>query len=63
MVGAAYEVLGKLSGKDVKVGQFFTPENVVRFMVKLAELVSTDKVLDPAFGLPDFSLRDGRNAL
>lgn len=53
-LGAAYEVLGKLSGKDVKVGQFFTPENVVRFMVKLAELVSTDKVLDPACGTARF---------
>jgi type I restriction-modification system DNA methylase subunit len=53
-LGAAYEVLGKLSGKDVKVGQFFTPENVVRFMVKLTELVSTDKVLDPACGTARF---------
>lgn len=53
-LGAAYEVLGKLSGKDVKVGQFFTPENVVRFMVKLAELEPTDKVLDPACGTARF---------
>jgi type I restriction enzyme M protein len=53
-LGAAYEVLGKLSGKDVKVGQFFTPENVVRFMVKLAELDTTDKVLDPACGTARF---------
>ncbi len=53
-LGAAYEVLGKLSGKDVKVGQFFTPENVVKFMVKLAELESTDKVLDPACGTGRF---------
>jgi type I restriction-modification system DNA methylase subunit len=53
-LGAAYEVLGKLSGKDVKVGQFFTPENVVRFMVKLAQLASTDRVLDPACGTARF---------
>jgi type I restriction-modification system DNA methylase subunit len=53
-LGAAYEVLGKLSGKDVKVGQFFTPENVVRFMVKLADLSSTDRVLDPACGTARF---------
>ncbi len=53
-LGAAYEVLGKLSGKDVKVGQFFTPEHVVRFMVKLADLVSTDKILDPACGTARF---------
>ncbi len=53
-LGAAYEVLGKLSGKDVKVGQFFTPENVVRFMVRLAELSPTDKTLDPACGTARF---------
>ncbi|RJO62529.1 MAG: hypothetical protein C4542_03315 [Dehalococcoidia bacterium] len=53
-LGAAYEVLGKLSGKDVKVGQFFTPENVVSFMVKLADLSSTDKALDPACGTARF---------
>lgn len=53
-LGAAYEVLGKLSGKDVKVGQFFTPENVVRFMVKMAELQPTDVVLDPACGTARF---------
>lgn len=53
-LGAAYEVLGKLSGKDVKVGQFFTPEKIVRFMVKLAELEPTDVILDPACGTARF---------
>ncbi|MDH5695433.1 MAG: SAM-dependent methyltransferase [Dehalococcoidia bacterium] len=53
-LGAAYEVLGKLSGKDVKVGQFFTPEYVVRFMVRLSELEPTDIVLDPACGTARF---------
>lgn len=53
-LGAAYEVLGQLSGKDVKVGQFFTPENVVRFMIKLAELDYDDVVLDPACGTGRF---------
>jgi len=53
-LGAAYEVLGKLSNKDVKVGQFFTPEKVVRFMVKLAALEPTDVVLDPACGTARF---------
>ena len=49
-LGAAYEVLGQLSGKDTKAGQFFTPENVVNFMVQLAELHEKDVVLDPACG-------------
>lgn len=53
-LGAAYEVLGKLSGKDVKVGQFFTPENVVRFMVRLSELDYDNFVLDPACGTGRF---------
>ena len=53
-IGAAYEVLGLRSGKDVKAGQFFTPENIVKFMVKLAELNSDDIVLDPACGTGRF---------
>ena len=53
-LGAAYEVLGQLSGKDTKAGQFFTPENVVNFMVKLAELHEDDIVLDPACGTGRF---------
>jgi type I restriction-modification system DNA methylase subunit len=39
--GAVYEVLARRANKDVKVGQFFTPENVVSFMVKL-ELFGAD---------------------
>lgn len=53
-LGAVYEVLAQRAGKDVKVGQFFTPENVVRFMVRLSELEYSDKVLDPACGTGRF---------
>jgi type I restriction-modification system DNA methylase subunit len=53
-IGAAYEVLGMRTGKDVKAGQFFTPENVVEFMVRLAELEPDDVVLDPACGTARF---------
>ena len=53
-LGAAYEVLALRSSKDVKVGQFFTPKNVVQFMVKLAELDPKDMVLDPACGTGRF---------
>jgi type I restriction enzyme M protein len=53
-LGAAYEVLGQTSNKDVEVGQFFTPENVVRFMVKLAELHPSDVIFDPACGTARF---------
>jgi len=47
-------VLALRTNKDVKVGQFFTPENVVSFMVKLAELDVHDIVLDPACGTGRF---------
>lgn len=63
-LGAAYEVLGQLSGKDTKLGQFFTPENVVKFMIKLAELDTDDIVFDPACGTARFlthSLEDMAN--
>ena len=53
-LGAAYEVLGKLSGKDRTAGQFFTPENVVKFMVKLAELDYDEVIFDPACGTARF---------
>ena len=53
-IGAAYEVLGMRTGKDVKAGQFFTPENVVQFMVKMAELHQDDVILDPACGTARF---------
>jgi type I restriction-modification system DNA methylase subunit len=53
-LGAVYEVLGRRSGKDTKAGQFFTPANVVDFMVRLAELDPADVVLDPACGTGRF---------
>lgn len=53
-LGAAYEVLGELSGKDRTAGQFFTPEKVVTFMMKLAELHPSDVIFDPACGTARF---------
>lgn len=53
-LGAVYEVLALRAEKDVKVGQFFTPENIVKFMVKLAGLDIHDYVLDPACGTGRF---------
>ncbi len=53
-LGAVYEVLALRAEKDVKVGQFFTPENVVRFMVSVADLDYRDLVLDPACGTGRF---------
>lgn len=53
-LGAVYEVLALRATKDVKVGQFFTPENIVLFMITLAELNYKDMVLDPACGTGRF---------
>jgi len=53
-IGSAYEVLGMRTGKDVKAGQFFTPENVVNFMMQMTELQQDDFVLDPACGTARF---------
>jgi type I restriction enzyme M protein len=53
-LGAVYEVLALRAAKDVKVGQFFTPENVVRFMVQMAALDRHDLALDPACGTGRF---------
>jgi hypothetical protein len=53
-LGAVYEVLALRAAKDVKVGQFFTPEKIVRFMVAMTELNYKDMVLDPACGTGRF---------
>jgi type I restriction-modification system DNA methylase subunit len=53
-LGAVYEILALRASKDVKIGQFFTPENVVRFMIKLADLHYQDITLDPACGTGRF---------
>lgn len=65
-IGAAYEVLGMRTGKDVKAGQFFTPENVVKFMVRIADLERDDVILDPACGTARFliyAMEDMKNKL
>jgi len=62
-LGAVYEVLALRANKDVKVGQFFTPENVVSFMVKLAEVDIHDIVLDPACGTGRFLIWSMENMI
>lgn len=62
-LGAVYEVLAQRASKDVKVGQFFTPENVVRFIVEMAELDYNDKVLDPACGTGRFLIHSMHDML
>ena len=39
-----------------KMGQFFTPRNVIKFMAELLQVEHTDRVLDPACGSGGFLL-------
>ena len=61
VLGAVYEVLALRAEKDVKIGQFFTPEKVVDFIVKLADLSYKDIILDPACGTGRFLIYAMKN--
>lgn len=52
--GMIYEQFLGLSLKNTDLGQYFTPEPIIEFLVKLAELTPDDKVLDPACGTGRF---------
>ena len=38
-------------------GQFFTPRNVIKFIVKLLRIEENDKIIDPACGTGGFWLK------
>ena len=52
--GMIYEQFLGLSLKNTDLGQFFTPEAVIDFLVRLADPGPTDRVLDPACGTGRF---------
>jgi N-6 DNA Methylase len=54
VLGAVFETLARRSEKDTRVGQFFTPQQVVDFCADLVRLRSSDVVLDPAVGTARF---------
>lgn len=54
VLGAVFETLARRSEKDTRVGQFFTPQQVVDFCADLVRLRPTDTVLDPAVGTARF---------
>jgi type I restriction-modification system DNA methylase subunit len=54
VLGAVFETLARRSEKDTRVGQFFTPQQVVDFCADLVDLRPTDVVLDPAVGTGRF---------
>jgi type I restriction-modification system DNA methylase subunit len=54
VLGAVFETLARRSEKDTRVGQFFTPQQVVDFCADLVRLRPDDIVLDPAVGTARF---------
>lgn len=54
VLGAVFETLARRSEKDTRVGQFFTPQQVVDFCAELVGLRPVDTVLDPAVGTGRF---------
>ncbi|MFE3487424.1 MULTISPECIES: N-6 DNA methylase [Streptomyces] len=54
ILGAVFETLARRGDKDTRVGQFFTPQQVVDFCAEISDLRSTDRVLDPAVGTGRF---------
>jgi type I restriction-modification system DNA methylase subunit len=54
ILGVVFETFAGRAEKDTRVGQFFTPEEVVNFCSDLVELHPKDQVLDPAVGTGRF---------
>jgi N-6 DNA Methylase len=54
VLGAVFETLARRSEKDTRIGQFFTPQQVVDFCADLVRLRPHDIVLDPAVGTARF---------
>jgi hypothetical protein len=54
VLGAVFETLARRSEKDTRVGQFFTPQQVVDFCADIVRLKPSDRVLDPAVGTARF---------
>lgn len=54
VLGVVFETLARRGEKDTRVGQFFTPEEVVKFAVRVARPHPDEVVLDPAVGTGRF---------
>lgn len=54
VLGVVFETLARRGEKDTRVGQFFTPQEVVNFCAQILRLRPTDRVLDPAVGTARF---------
>ncbi|MET9617741.1 N-6 DNA methylase [Kitasatospora indigofera] len=54
ILGAVFETLARRGDKDTRVGQFFTPQQVVDFCAEMVDIQSSDVALDPAVGTGRF---------
>lgn len=54
VLGAVFETLARRGEKDTRIGQFFTPQQVVDFCADIVDLRPLDVVLDPAVGTARF---------
>ena len=53
-LGTVFEAIARRAEKDVRIGQFFTPEPIVRFAMDVVRPGPTEVVLDPAAGTGHF---------
>jgi predicted RNA methylase len=53
-LGAVFEAVARRAEKDTRIGQFFTPEPIVRFVVDVVRPGPAEVVLDPAAGTGRF---------
>jgi type I restriction-modification system DNA methylase subunit len=53
-LGAVFEAVARRAEKDTRIGQFFTPEAIVRFAVDVVRPEPDEVVLDPAAGTGRF---------
>jgi len=61
--GMIYEQFLGLSLKNTDLGQYFTPEPIIQFMVAVAGLTPDDRVLDPACGTGRFLVQSMNDML
>lgn len=54
VLGVVFETLARRGEKDTRIGQFFTPQEVVNFCADLIDPSPRDVILDPAVGTARF---------
>lgn len=63
VLGAVFETLARRGEKDTRVGQFFTPQQVVDFCAEVVDIRPSDVLLDPAVGTGRFLIASMKRML